>query len=332
MHYDVFNGDADGIIALLQLRLATPKDSLLITGVKRDIGLLKQVDVNKATAVTVLDISLEKNNQALQALINNQVDVFYVDHHRTGDIPKSNKLTTLLNTDANTCTSLLVNDLLKGQYSYWAIAAAFGDNMHASASDLAQKVGLSERQKDQLNELGTYINYNGYGQELSDLHFHPAALYQSLLEYPDPFVLINQENSIFSQLKAAYLADMAKARTADVLSDNDIVKTIVLEDAAWSRRVSGVFGNDLANQAPDKAHIVITLNPIEVDLQSKNKIQNEQSYTLSLRAPLNNKQGAGDICAQFPTGGGRAAAAGVNALPKGRLVEFIKQVESYYRH
>lgn len=332
MHYDVFNGDADGIIALLQLRLATPKDSLLITGVKRDIGLLKQVDVNKATAVTVLDISLEKNNQALQALINNQVDVFYVDHHRTGDIPKSNKLTTLLNTDANTCTSLLVNDLLKGQYSYWAIAAAFGDNMHASASDLAQKVGLSKLQKDQLNELGTYINYNGYGQELSDLHFHPAALYQSLLEYPDPFVLINQENSIFSQLKAAYLADMAKARTADVLSDNDIVKTIVLEDAAWSRRVSGVFGNDLANQAPDKAHIVITLNPIEVDLQSKNKIQNEQSYTLSLRAPLNNKQGAGDICAQFPTGGGRAAAAGVNALPKGRLVEFIKQVESYYRH
>ena len=332
MHYDVFNGDADGIIALLQLRLATPKDSLLITGVKRDIGLLKQVDVNKATAVTVLDISLEKNNQALQALINNQVDVFYVDHHRTGDIPKSNKLTTLLNTDANTCTSLLVNDLLKGQYSYWAIAAAFGDNMHASASDLAQKVGLSELQKNQLNELGTYINYNGYGQELSDLHFHPAALYQSLLEYHDPFVLINQENSIFSQLKAAYLADMAKARTADVLSDNDIVKTIVLEDAAWSRRVSGVFGNDLANQAPDKAHIVITLNPIEVDLQSKNKIQNEQSYTLSLRAPLNNKQGAGDICAQFPTGGGRAAAAGVNALPKGRLVEFIKQVESYYRH
>jgi len=331
MHYDVFNGDADGIIALLQLRLAEPKESELITGVKRDISLLKQVDLSKATAVTVLDISLEKNNQALQALLNNQVDVFYVDHHRTGDIPKSNKLTTLLNTDANTCTSLLVNDFLKGQYSYWAIAAAFGDNMHASANNLAQKVGLSEQQQSQLNELGTYINYNGYGQELSDLHFHPAALYQALLEYPDPFVLINQENSIFSQLKAAYLADMAKARTADVLSDNDVVKTIVLEDAAWSRRVSGVFGNDLANKAPGKAHIVITLNPTVVDLQSKHEGQNEQSYTLSLRAPLNNKQGAGDICAQFPTGGGRAAAAGINVLPKSQLDEFIKRVERYYR-
>ncbi len=331
MHYDVFNGDADGIIALLQLRLAAPKDSTLITGVKRDISLLKQVDVNKATAVTVLDISLEKNNQALQALLNNQIDVFYVDHHRTGDIPKSNKLTTLLNTDANTCTSLLVNDFLKGQYSYWAVAAAFGDNMHVSASDLAQKVGLSKVQQNLLNELGTYINYNGYGQELSDLHFHPAALYQSLLEYPDPFVLINQENSIFSQLKSAYLSDMAKARAADVLSDNDIVKTIVLEDAAWSRRVSGVFGNDLANQTPDKAHIVITLNSLEIGSEKKNEGQKEQSYTLSLRAPLNNKQGAGDICAQFPTGGGRAAAAGVNVLPKSRVDEFIKHVERYYR-
>ena len=331
MHYDVFNGDADGIIALLQLRLDEPKDSTLITGVKRDISLLKQVDVSQATAVTVLDISLEKNNQALQALLNNHVAVFYVDHHRTGDIPTSDKLKTLLNTDANTCTSLLVNELLKGQYNTWAIAAAFGDNMYASASDLAHKAGLSKVQKNQLKELGTYINYNGYGQELSDLHFHPARLYQSLLKYPDPFVLINEENSIFSQLKTAYLTDMAKASTADVLSDNEIVKTIVLEDAAWSRRVSGVFGNDLANQSPDKAHIVITLNSNEVDHQSKNEDQNEQSYTLSLRAPLNNKQGAGDICAQFPTGGGRAAAAGINVLPKSKLATFINHVERYYR-
>ena len=38
MHYDVFNGDADGIIALLQLRLSAPnssetQESTLITGV-----------------------------------------------------------------------------------------------------------------------------------------------------------------------------------------------------------------------------------------------------------------------------------------------------------
>ena len=35
MHFDVFNGDADGICALLQLRQTFP-DSKLVTGVKRD--------------------------------------------------------------------------------------------------------------------------------------------------------------------------------------------------------------------------------------------------------------------------------------------------------
>ena len=73
MHYDVFNGDADGIIALLQFRLAEPKVSTLITGVKRDIQLLQQVPALKATSVTVLDISLEKNITALDELLVNDM-------------------------------------------------------------------------------------------------------------------------------------------------------------------------------------------------------------------------------------------------------------------
>lgn len=327
MHFDVFNGDADGIIALLQLRLAQGNSeqapSQLITGVKRDINLLQHVDKTKATSVTVLDISLEKNTQALQALLEAKVPVFYVDHHRTGDIPQSPFLTSLLDTDANTCTSLLVNNHLDGAFVHWAIAAAFGDNMQASAKALSEKVGLSSVQQTQLSELGTYINYNGYGQEVSDLHFHPAELYQALICYPDPFNLIEEVDSIFSQLKSAYLADMEKAKSAKILSDNTVVKAILLDDAPWARRVSGVFGNDLANQSPDKAHIVLTLNQVSEE--------NQQSYTVSLRAPLNNKQGAGDICAQFPTGGGRAAAAGINALPVKQLNEFISQVERYYQ-
>ena len=161
--------------------------------------------------------------------------------------------------------------------------------------------------------------------------FHPAQLFQALMKYPDPFVLIAQESSPFSQLKSAYLADMKKAQAAKVLTDSTLVKTIVLDDAPWARRVSGVFGNFLANQAPDKAHIVITLNQPKANVQTQGEQENEESYTVSLRAPLNNKQGAGDICAQFATGGGRAAAAGVNALPVSMLDEFIKQVENYYQ-
>ena len=57
--WDVFNGDADGICALLQLRLAEPRNSQLITGIKRDIALLDRVDAQSGDQVTVLDISLD---------------------------------------------------------------------------------------------------------------------------------------------------------------------------------------------------------------------------------------------------------------------------------
>ncbi len=43
--YDVFNGDADGICALHQLRLSEPRASVLITGVKRDIALVVPLGV-----------------------------------------------------------------------------------------------------------------------------------------------------------------------------------------------------------------------------------------------------------------------------------------------
>lgn len=318
MHFDVFNGDADGIIALIQLRLSEPKKATLITGVKRDISLLKQVDVNTAKSVTVLDISLEKNVQALQNLLDNNVDVFYVDHHRTGDIPQSSYLSTCINTDANTCTSLLINEYLNGSYVNWAVAAAFGDNMIASAQALSAEIGLSEAEQIQLSNLGIYINYNGYGRNTDDLHFHPAELFKKLLTYANPLDLINEKNSLFSQLETCYQEDMAQAQSAQVLADTIIVKVVQLADKAWARRVSGVFGNELANKSPDKAHAVMTLNT-------------DKTYTVSLRAPLNNKQGADKICVQFPTGGGRAAAAGVNALPKEMLADFIECVSNYYQ-
>jgi len=317
MHYDVFNGDADGIIALVQLRLDQPKETTLITGVKRNIELLKQVDSSKALSVTVLDISLEKNAQALNELLAKKVNVFYVDHHRTGDVPQNDSFTAILNTDANTCTSLLVNEYLHGHYANWAIAAAFGDNMTQSAQQLAEKTNLTEQQTSLLSELGVYINYNGYGRTVDDLHFHPAELFKKLMKFQDPLELIAQENSVFAQLKQAYLQDMTKAQNATILSETSACKIVQLADEAWARRVSGVFGNELANQSPDKAHAVLTLN-------------SDQTYTVSVRAPLNNKQGADQICIQFPTGGGRAGAAGINQLSHEQLAQFIEVMSNYY--
>ncbi len=327
MHYDVFNGDADGIIALLQLRLSQkkpyPKESTLVTGVKRDISLLKKVDVNRATSVTVLDISLEKNSDALNCLLEKEIKVFYVDHHRAGDIPQSSFLTSLIDTDANTCTSLLVNNHLNGEFVNWAITAAFGDNMEASAQALALKNGLSGEQQGLLRELGIYINYNGYGRSVDDLHFQPANLFEKLSSYANPFDLINEAGSVFHQLKTAYQVDMAKAKNSKVLIDNEQLSAMQLADGPWARRVSGVFGNELANASPAKAHVVVTLN--------ESGLNDDTTYTISLRAPLNNKQGADHICSQFTTGGGRAAAAGINRLPFEEVDDFIAILTEYYQ-
>ena len=68
MHYDVFNGDADGICALLQLRLAEPAGlASAVTGIKRDIALLDRSSARaRVITVTVLDISMAKNSRRAQ--------------------------------------------------------------------------------------------------------------------------------------------------------------------------------------------------------------------------------------------------------------------------
>lgn len=317
MHFDVFNGDADGIIALLQLRLAEPKESQLITGVKRDIELLAKIPQRQATSVTVLDISMEKNQVVLQQLLTQGCKVFYADHHRSGDIPKSENLQALIDTDANICTSLIVNQYLSGQFVNWAIAAAFGDNLFTSAEQLAQQVGLSADDTEFLKALGIYINYNGYGRDENDLHINPADLFQTLLAYSDPLALKAEQDSVFYQLQAAYLQDMKQASKARVIFADDNVKVVALADADWARRVSGVFGNQLANESPDIAHAVLTSNA-------------DGSYTVSVRAPLNNKQGADHICSQFSSGGGRAAAAGINQLAENDVELLVRLMAEYY--
>ncbi len=63
--YDVFNGDADGICALQQLRLQFPREAQRISGLKRDIDLLQRVAAAAGDEITVLDVSLDKNRDAL---------------------------------------------------------------------------------------------------------------------------------------------------------------------------------------------------------------------------------------------------------------------------
>ncbi len=317
MHYDVFNGDADGICALIQLRLDKPIESTLVTGIKRDIQLLEKLIINEGDSLTVLDISFEKNGQKVVEFLNSGATIFYVDHHLAGDIPSHPRLETLIDTDSRICTSLLVNQYLKGKYPLWAITAAYGDNLTPSAESLASSINLKDSDCEALNNLGVYINYNGYGSSVSDLHFAPDVLYREMAQYESPFDFISENRETFEKLENGYLQDMSDAEKIQPEFQSSAIGVYLLPDAAWARRVSGVFGNHLANLNPAKAHAVLSINKAG-------------GYLISVRAPLTNKIGADEFCSRFATGGGRKSAAGINHLPKDQLSVFIDKFDEFY--
>lgn len=309
MLYDVFNGDADGICALHQLRLVDPADASLITGPKRDISLLERVDARDGDEVLVLDVALSKNRAALDRLLESGVRVRYFDHHQPGDIPTHPHFEPHIDTDANMCTSLLMNQYLQGKQLVWAVAAAFGDNLVDAARQAALPLGLSADQLAQLQSLGECLNYNGYGETLDDLFFDPADLYRQLRPFSDPFAFI-AESPAYQTLKAGYQDDMARAVAVNAAEARTVGRIFMLPAEKWARRISGVFGNQLAVESPAQAHAVLTAKP-------------GGSYVVSVRAPLNNKSGADILCSQFETGGGRKGAAGINHLPESEVGRFI---------
>lgn len=317
MHFDVFNGDADGICALIQLRLDRPLAAELITGTKRDIQLLNKFTITSGDHITILDISLQSNSARINEFLSQGAHIFYVDHHQPGDIPQHPHLKTLIDTDSATCTSLLVNQYLNGKYPLWAITAAFGDNVNRSAEQLSATVNLSRSQLETLKNLGVYINYNGYGSCIEDLYFLPDNLYREMSCYQSPFDFINDNPHIFAQLKQGYQQDLANAQLIKPEYQSNAVAVFILPDTIWARRVNGVFGNFLANLHPTRAHAVITHNK-------------DNNYQVGVRAPLANKTGADELCSAFPTGGGRKAAAGINHLPDDMLAIFIEKFEDFY--
>ena len=309
MIYDAFNGDADGLCALHQLRLAEPAETTLVTGVKRDIGLLKKIQARAGDQIVALDIAVEKNAAALAAALEAGARVRWFDHHNPGELPVHPNFHATIDTAADVCTSLLVDRHIGGRHRPWAVAAAFGDNLHDAARRAAEPLNLSVIQLDALRELGECLNYNGYGDSLDDLHFHPADLYRALQPYADPFAFL-AESARFQTLKAGYAEDMARARDVAATEVRPSGAVYVLPDGAWARRVSGVYANDLATAHPDRAHALLTRSP-------------KGHYVVSVRAPLARRTGADSLCQQFETGGGRKAAAGINVLPEARIPDFV---------
>ncbi len=159
--------------------------------------------------------------------------------------------------------------------------------------------------------MGELLNYNGYGAQVSDLHFAPQVLYEAIKPYESPFDFV-QSSSVMEKLRVGFNSDMDNARSREPYLANDSGRLFMFPEEPWSRRVAGVFSNEKAREETSLAHALLVDTGDEV-------------FLVSVRAPLDRKDGADRLCRAFPSGGGRAAAAGVNALPLSMLDEFVEK-------
>lgn len=309
--YDIFNGDADGICALLQLRLTDPRDAALVTGVKRDIRLLNRVRAATGDRLTVLDISLDANRADLMRALDAGAAVEWFDHHHAGAIPRHPALNAHIDTDPAVCTSLIVDRHLAGRFRPWAIVAAFGDNLDAPAHALAREAGLSDSETGLLRELGVCINYNAYGESVADLRYPPEALYRRLHSCTDPLEFVRHADE-FTTLKQTCAEDLSRAEFFPVEPLSPGSAVVTLPNEAWSRRVVGIFANRLAQRFPQRAHVIL--------------VRRASGYLVSLRAPIEDPRGAVSVAKEFASGGGREGAAGIDRLPEADLARLREAV------
>src|SRR5207248_7067461 len=134
-----------------------------------------------------------------------------------------------------------------------------------------------------------------YGGSESDLLVAPAELHQRLLPYENPLDFARAD-PLFESLKQRYEADLQLASQTQPHVRSECAAVYLLPDASWSRRVSGLWGNTLANEHPARAHAVLTCKP-------------NGGYMVSVRAAKAAHRSAGALCRQFG-GGGREIAAG----------------------
>lgn len=311
--FDVCNGDADGLCAVLQWRLAMPQPATLVTGLKRQIDLLQQVPARAGDEVLVCDLSMQRNRAALLRLLEHGARVRYFDHHAVDHVPSHPGLQAHIDTDGAVCTSLLVDRHLGGRFRAWALVGAYGDNLAPVADALAAGMGLDADARGQLRMLGEAINYNAYGDDAGDQRIAPQRLYARLQGHADPLEFLRHD-SLGTELDALRRVDLRQAFALPMQHAGAQAKALKLPDAPWSRRVIGCLANELAAAEPQLAHAVLKALP-------------GGAYVVSLRAPLAAPAGANEFCRCFG-GGGRARAAGIDHLPAAELQRFMAELSA----
>lgn len=309
-HFYVFNGDADGLCALQQMRLHTSSCSGdLISGVKRDVDLLRRVNAANGDTIDVFDISLNTNRDALLQLLENGARIRYFDHHYAGSIPSHPNFMSYIDGSIDVCTSVLVDRYCDNRFHGWAIAAAFGDNLQRVALSMAKAADLNAETISTLQQLGKYLNYNAYGETVSDLHFDPLDLAELLRPFEHP-VDFARNSAVYSALATGYENDMALIRQLKPTLHVSGATLFVLPETAWARRAVGEFANEKIREHPANALAVVGTKACG-------------NFMASVRVPASNPVGADVFCRRFATGGGRTLAGGINHLSNDDVHAFI---------
>lgn len=315
---DVFHGDADGISSMQQLHLHEPRpEARLITGTKREINLLTHIEDARNCHIRVLDISLDSNRTALLRLLQQGNHILYADHHFSGEIPASPFLNAHIEPFPRLCTALIVDTILGGRFPAWAIVGAFGDNLDEEANRRALACGLDSEVVGSLRELGHLLNYNAYALEAADQYTPSVTLYREAQAYADPLTFA-RDSVLLRGLRQQYAEDLAMLeQNFAPIRSNSGGRAFLLPPKPWARRMSGSLANSMAHEYPNLAHAVLV--PLS-----------DGQLLVSLRAPLVRPVGADTLCRRFATGGGRSAAAGINALPMDQLEHFLDCFDQHF--
>jgi hypothetical protein len=315
MHFDEVNGDADGICSIVQLRLAQARESVFVTGAKRDIALLDRVRARPGDTITVLDVSADTNRAALDRLVHEGAAVEYFDHHHAGDAPLPPGVLAHIDPSPDVCTGILVDRHLRGRERIWAVVAAFGDNLLDAACDLAAPLAINAGALEALSDLGQALTHNSYSEHVEDALVAPAELARILIARADPLRFV-ATSGLYAAMDAARRRDIALARDIEPAQSLPGALVYVMPDAPWARRVRGIFGNEVAYAHPARAHAVAT-------------VREDGDYTVSVRARFAHPFGADALCGEFG-GNGRAAAAGIERLARERFPEFVARLAEAY--
>ena len=325
--FDVFNGDADGICALHQLRLAEPRSAILITGAKRQIALLGRVRETleaagatpvRAHRVTVLDIAIERNRVALDGLLADGARIQWFDHHEPGTIPLDPALEAHIDTDARVCSSMLVDRHLDARFRRWAICGAFGDGMATSAESLADSLtgpqALSRAQRDQLQTIGEAINYNAYAADTGTALIAGVDLYRRLAGITDPLALADWP--LIIALTRMSHDDLGEALKGGPIFDLPTGTAWLLPPTVSARRARGLVARHLKTQAGQRPVMIIAPD-------------GEGRVDISIRCPADAPQPASAFARRYDGGGGRATAAGIDRLPITALEDLLADFERW---